>query len=66
MVKIRPKWTKIYGSVVEADDQQTFCTTQAYAVQLRMSHGQDSPPTERFADLHASTVEAELHVDLKL
>lgn len=39
MVTIRPKWTKLYGSDVEANDQQTSCTTHAYAVQLRMSHG---------------------------
>lgn len=64
MVKIRPKWTRLCGSLVEEDGQQPFCTTHAYAVQLRMS-GQDSPPMEKFADLHASTMEAELHLDLK-
>lgn len=62
MIKIRPKWTDLRGTIIEAHGQQTVYKT--HAVQLCKSHGKDSPHKHRFADLYALTIKAEFHFDL--
>ena len=56
-------------TTVDAYTACMYCVVMQFTsrlpVQLCMSHGQDPPHMDRFTDLHASTVEAEFHLDLR-